>query len=124
MITEPFSPILAEIADKMPTVFELWKEWSAVALFFAVVTFATTSRGRWVGLVPVFLAVAFSLWLHRPDLEYATIVELGYGYLAQHYITGFLPAIVSAFVWLAAVKYWRRQPTFVADSKPGAQVGS
>jgi hypothetical protein len=32
MITESFSPILAEIADKMPTVFGLWKGWSIAAL--------------------------------------------------------------------------------------------
>lgn len=98
--------MFAEIADKMSTVPELWSGWLIASLVFVFFTVAATILNRWFGLLPVVLATASAIVLYRPDLEYFTIVELGYTYLAHHYITACLPAIASSFAWLAAAHFW------------------
>jgi hypothetical protein len=100
-------PMLAEVADKEFSVPTLW----LVAAILAVVSFALCRWRRWTTVV-AFPVTAIWLWLllsevHDRFVGPAISQELGRGYVAQTYITAFLPLL---FLLLGVI-WRRRQPS-------------
>lgn len=94
--------LLAEIADKMPTVEVMWTQMFLIAGVCSLFTAVATMAWRHVGLVPVFLAGIISLFLVSPDplMDPPIVKELGSSYLYQQRLSACLPLICTLFTWL------------------------
>ena len=94
----------AEIADKMPTVAELWG--IAVVLCFAA--FLLCSLHRFAGLLVLAFAV-LQIWQFTSDLQdtdfgAAILSELGPDYVAHTYVATLVPVVVVA---VSLIRRWR-----------------
>jgi hypothetical protein len=92
-----FTPILAEIVDKEPTLATLW----LVASVLSVASFLACRSRRWPALiaVPLIAVWAFALIseLHSADVGPAIVHELGRSYVIQSYIAAFVPLLFVLF---------------------------
>ncbi len=95
-----FTPILAEVADKEPTIAAIW----CVAAFLCGVAVLLWRWRRVAGLIPLPFAAAWA-WamlseLHDPYVGPGILQELGQGYVVQAYVATLLPfALVGIGVW-------------------------
>jgi hypothetical protein len=85
--------ILAEVADKEPTVMWLW----TVAAIISAVSFALCRWRRWAALVAIPAAVIW-IWILLPEINDplvgpAILEELGRGYVMQTYFAAFIPLL-------------------------------
>ena len=98
-----FTPILAEVSDKEPTVAVIW----CVA---ALVAFAGFSLCRWRRLAAIFVLPFVAVWafgitseVRDPFVGPAILHELGRGYVVQAYLAALIP-----FVFVT-IGFWRRR---------------
>ena len=85
--------ILAEVADKEPTLAWLW----AVAAILSVASFALCHWRRWAAVVAIPAAVIW-IWIllreiHDRFVGPAILQELGRGYVIQTYFAAFMPSL-------------------------------
>ncbi len=88
--------MLAEVADKEPTMFLVW----SIAAFFSAFCFFLCRWRRWaiVFAQPLasFLIYATVSWLRDQYEGPAIVSELGRGYVTQAWIAGFIPVLFIA----------------------------
>jgi len=101
-----FTPMLAEIADKEPTLFVVW----GLSGVFCILAFAFSRVQRW-GIFVALIVAVFSgfltyCWLRDSNEGPAILQELGRGYVTQAYAAGFLPCL---FVLLGFLLRRQRQ---------------
>jgi hypothetical protein len=94
--------LLAEIADKMPTLEVMWPRMLAIAGFCSLFTVIGTLVSKVAGLVPVLLASVISFIFTSPQGSWdeAIVRELGHSYLYQERLSGCLPFVCSLLTWL------------------------
>jgi len=100
-------PILAEVADKEPTLAWLW----TVAAVLSVASFALCRWRRWTAIIAIPAAV-FWICLLLPEIrdrfvDPAILQELGRGYVTQTYLAAFVPMLFIVFGLLRK----RREPS-------------
>ena len=100
-------PMLAEIADKMPT----FAGTAAAGVAVALVALFLSALSRWLLLLPMPL-IAFGDWnmwgeLHEPGFGDSIIGELGWGWVAGQWLGWNAPYL--AAVLLASAIAWRRR---------------
>lgn len=92
-----FTPILAEISDKEPSLLTVW----LVAALFSVASFAICRFRRWTALIAIPLigvwAIGLFSELRSPDVGPAIIQELGRSYVIQSYIAALIPLLFVLF---------------------------
>ena len=98
-----FIPILAEVADKEPSLTAIWGS----AAFFCLIGFLLQRWCRVAGFAVLPLAGAWA-WaifqeLHDAYVGPAILQELGRGYVAQAYIAAMVPFI------LVTVGFWKKR---------------
>ena len=91
-MTAPLHPVLAEIADKMPGMWEIW----VVSCVLGLICVGCSRVSRWLYLLlaPAAGWRAFAGWRELVADECfheAVVRELGRGYLVQPVIAGFVP---------------------------------
>lgn len=108
-------PILAEIADKMPTLEAMWGLWIFIGLFTGMIVAALSLLRLWVGGLLVVLSAAFGLLTVGSDgiMEPQIVQELGTEYLVHQRFSGFLPFILALVAW-GLVVYIRRPSSYQA----------
>lgn len=91
--------ILAEIADKEPTLFKFW----SVAIVLSGASLLFGLCGRWAVLIPASLGViwAYAVWseLQDPVVGPAIREELGAPYVIQGYASTLLPLVSAVLVF-------------------------
>ena len=84
-------PLLAEIADKEPTLLTVW----IVAIALSLAAFAACSWRRWMVVLPLSVAAvwAFAIIseLRDPQLGPAISEELGWSYVLQAHLAACIP---------------------------------
>ena len=91
-----FTPMLAEAADKEPTLVLVW----SIAAFVSAACFLLCRWRRWALVLALCLAglliyATFS-WLRDPNESSAIVSELGWSYVTQAWIAGFIPLLFIA----------------------------
>jgi len=98
-----FTPILAEVADKEPTIIAIW----CIAVFLCVGGFLLCRWRRAAGVIVLPLAAVWAWGLFSeirdPYVGPAILNELGRGYVAQAYLAALIPFVV------VAIGFWRRR---------------
>jgi hypothetical protein len=107
-----FTPMFAEIADKMPTLDVVWERWVFIGLFAALVTAGLSIFRLWVGGVVVVLCVLLGLLTAAPDgiMDGEIVRELGADYLFQQRISGFVPSLFAVTAWIIVWLIRRPKP--------------
>lgn len=108
-------PILAEIADKMPTLEAMWGLWIFIGLFTGGIVAALSSLRLWVSGLVVVLSAAFGLLTVGSDgiMDPPIVQELGTEYLLHQCFSGFLSFILALVAW-GLVLYIRRPNIYQA----------
>jgi hypothetical protein len=116
-----FTPILAEIADKMPTLDVVWERWIIIGLFAAFVTAGLSMFRLWFGGLVVVLSVLLGLLAAAPDgiMDGAIVQELGADYLFQQRVSGFVPSLLALVAWII-VWLFRRPNTALEPTADSA----
>jgi len=91
-----FTLILAEVADKEPTITAIW----TVAAFLCIGGFVLCRWRRVAGLIALPLAALWA-WamfseIHDPYVGPAILRELGRGYVTQAYVAALIPFVIAA----------------------------
>ena len=94
------TPVLAEVADKMPSLLSVW----CLAGFLSFAAFAFALMGKWGALVGVAIACfsgfAVVQSFEATDLKSQIVRELGKNYVVSAYIAGFLPLLAAGLgIW-------------------------
>lgn len=91
-----FTPMIAEVGDKEPTLFVVW----SIATFLSTVCFFLCRWRRWALVLALPLAAYFVYatvsWVRDPHEGPAIVHELGRAYVTQAYIAGFIPLLFIA----------------------------
>ena len=96
-----FTPIFAEIADKMPALETMWTVWLVIGLIAAAITAALSLARLWLGGIAILLSVALGLLAAWPvSMDEQVVRELGAGYLWQQRVSGFVPFLFAVSVWI------------------------
>ena len=97
-------PIFAEIADKMPTNFELWGGAIVIGVFAAAPTAVLSSIRPKLGLIAVILTACFGIVAAWPDTTFDPMIreELADRYLWQQRIACAVPFVFSLVTWMIA----------------------
>ena len=97
-------PLLAEVADKEPTITEIW----CIAAFLSVIALVLGHLNRYFGLAVLPFATIFAMGLldelHDPFVGPALVNELGQSYPAQVYAASTSPFLAVAFGFRARKK--------------------
>src|SRR5438067_13832767 len=92
--------LLAEVADKEPTLPKLW----IVAIVLSGASLLLGFWRRWAALIPAAAAAiwAYTVWSELNDRFVGPAIrqELGDAYIAQSYVTTLLPFLYVVFVFL------------------------
>lgn len=114
-----FTPLFAEIADKMPPLETMWTVWLAIGLIAAAITAALSLARLWLGGISVLLCVALGLFAAWPEsMDEQVVRELGAGYLWQQRVSGFVPCVLAVVSW--TVVWLRRRPNMSKACKTSA----
>jgi len=99
-------PFLAEIADKISSVPQMWLELFLLGLVCAALTMALTTWRAWAGVGFVFLAAVLGLTLAttEPTMKATVITELGHRYLLHQRICAFVPMALALVAWYATTR--------------------
>ena len=93
-------PLLAEIADKMPTLREVWTFWTVIGLAAGGITVVLALMNLWIGAAAVEISVGIGMFTFVDrSLDDAIVHELGRGYLAQNKVSAFVPVIFASIGW-------------------------
>ncbi|MGC3960648.1 MAG: hypothetical protein QM813_22755 [Verrucomicrobiota bacterium] len=96
-----FTPMFAEIADKMPTLDTMWTVWLVIGLIAVAITTAFSLARLWLGGIAVLACFALGMMAAWPESMDAQVVrELGVGYLWQQRISGFVPCVLAVASWI------------------------
>ena len=91
-----FTPILAEVSDKVPTIGSIW---IVTAVISVACLFASAWRRRAVlAVLPIIAlwAVIITSEVRDPYVEPAIGSELGRGYVTQTYVAAVVPLVFAA----------------------------
>jgi hypothetical protein len=104
-----FTPMFAEIADKMPTLDMMWMVWLVIGLIAVAITTALSLARLWLGWIAVLTCVALGVLAAWPgSMDEQVVRELGVRYLWQQRITGFVPCVLAVASW--TVVWFIRRP--------------
>jgi hypothetical protein len=108
-------PILAEVADKVPTLEAMCELWIFIGLFTGGIVAALSLLRPWVGGIMVVLSAAFGLLTVGSDgiMDPQIVYELGTEYLLHQRFSGFLPFVLALVAW-GLVLYIRRPNIYQA----------
>lgn len=97
-----FTPMFAEIADKMPTLAVVRERWIFIGLLAALVTAVLSMIRLWIGGVIVGLCVVLGLIASASDgiMDTQIALELGADYLFQQRISSFVPSLLGCVAWI------------------------
>jgi hypothetical protein len=109
-------PLLAEIADKMPTLQTVWLLWTMLGLAAGLITMVLTVMNMWVGALSVFISAGIGIFVFADrSLDLAIVSELGREYLVQNKMAPFVPFIFACIGWgVVAGKRRRRMKLAVS----------
>ena len=102
-------PLLAEIADKMPTLETVWMTWTVVGLVAAAVTVVLALLKLWIGAAAVVVSAGIGILAYSDSLDSAIIRELGSDYLLQNKMAPFVPSGFAFIGWcvVAGKRRWK-----------------
>jgi hypothetical protein len=94
--------LLAEIADKMPTIEVMWTQMLMAAGVCSLITAAATLVSKYLGLAPLLLIAFLTVMVASPQGSWdeAIVRELGKSYLYQQRLSDCLPLVCSFLTWL------------------------
>lgn len=99
-------PLLAEVADKEPTLLKFW----SVAIVLSAASLLFGLLRRWAVVIPAAVSIlwAYAVWseLQDPLVGPAIREELGASYVIQGYATTLLPLAFALFAF-----FWRKPNT-------------
>jgi hypothetical protein len=103
-------PILAEIADKMPALDEVWGRAFIVGAIVALLTAVFSAIRPWAGGAIVALCLALGILAASSGgmMDELIVRELGTGYLYQERASWFVPCALAALAWMVVCKLIRR----------------
>ncbi|MCP5522987.1 MAG: hypothetical protein H7A46_15730 [Verrucomicrobiales bacterium] len=103
--------MLAEIADKMPALPEMWLKMALLGGWLALLTLAVSLFRVWLGGCLLVAIGCFSVIAALPDhtLDPMIRAELGGVYLFHYHASSLLPFVGSLAAWLAAIRIKRRR---------------
>jgi hypothetical protein len=95
------TPMLAEIADKMPTLRSVWVVGLLIGLIAAAVTVGLSLARLWLGAIVILGALAIGVLAAWPgSMDEHILRELGVGYLRQQRIAAFAPCMLAIGAWI------------------------
>ncbi|MCW1884266.1 hypothetical protein OKA04_05950 [Luteolibacter flavescens] len=95
-------PILAEIADKMPSLDEVWRRSFILGAIVAMLTAAFSMIRLWLGGVMVIPCFILGILAASSGgvMDQLVVRELGSAYLHQERISCFVPCGLASLAWL------------------------
>jgi hypothetical protein len=109
-LSEKQLPLLAEIADKMPTLQTMWAFWTMVGLAAGLITMVLTVMNMWVGAASVLISAGIGILAFSDrSLDSAIVSELGRESLVQNKMAPFVPFVFACIGWGVVAGKLRRK---------------